>query len=107
LKRGRLVCRCGPVVPRAFGFLVAAPAIDYVRSFVTRLETADWDHINRLFDDMEKDAGALLVESGADPGRITFSRRADMRYVGQGFEIRVPLPDGKPGPGAGAGPDRR
>jgi N-methylhydantoinase A len=95
LKLGRIVCPLGAGVTSALGFLVAAPAIDYVRSTVTRLETADWGHINRLFDDMENDARALLVESGADPGRITFSRRADMRYVGQGFEIRVPLPDGR------------
>jgi N-methylhydantoinase A len=95
LKLSRIVCPLGAGVTSALGFLVAAPAIDYVRSTVTRLETADWDHINRLFDDMEKDARALLVESGTDPGRITLSRRADMRYVGQGFEIRVPLPDGK------------
>ena len=49
---------------------------------------------------MEGDARALLVEAGADPAELTLRRTADMRYVGQGFEIPVPLPDGPLGPGS-------
>jgi N-methylhydantoinase A len=43
---------------------------------------------------MEGEARALLVEAGADPSELTLRRTADMRYVGQGFEIPVPLPEG-------------
>src|SRR5207344_2292093 len=27
-------------------------------------------------------------------GRVSFERRGDLRYVGQGYELRVPFPDG-------------
>ena len=37
---------------------------------------------------------ALLTRSGVRPSEITHRRDADMRYVGQGHEIRVPLPAG-------------
>ena len=33
-----------------------------------------------------------LLAAGADPAAIVFRPAADMRYVGQGFEIPVPLP---------------
>jgi len=74
--------------------VVAAPAIDYVRSYVSRLEQIDWPHLNALFAEMEEEARALLVEAGARGDEITMTRSADMRHVGQGFEISVPVPNG-------------
>jgi len=94
LKLTRIVCPFGAGVTSALGLLVAAPAIDFVRSYVTRLERTDWEHVNALFAEMESDARALLIETGADPAQIAVHRAADMRYVGQGFEIGVALPDG-------------
>jgi N-methylhydantoinase A len=98
LKLQRIICPFGAGVTSALGFLVAAPAIDYVRSYVSRLENIDWDHLNRLFGEMETEARALLVETGAAADQIELRRTADMRYVGQGFEVTVPLPDGRLGP---------
>ena len=91
LKLRRIVCPLGAGVMSALGLLVAPPAIDYVRSYVTRLDDIDWNHVNRLFDGMEQEARRLLTDAGAQ--QVTFERRADMRHVGQGFEIDVPLPN--------------
>jgi N-methylhydantoinase A len=44
---------------------------------------------------MEEEGRALLLETGADPGQITALAAADMRHVGQGFEIPVKLPSMK------------
>ena len=93
LKLKRLIVPLGAGVTSALGFLVAAPAIDYVRSYVSRLEQIDWPHLNALFAEMEKEAKALLVEAGARADEITMTRIADMRHVGQGFEISVPVPN--------------
>ena len=41
-----------------------------------------------------------VAETGAEAAAVTLQRRADMRYLGQGFEIEVPLPDGPLGPGS-------
>ncbi len=98
LKLKCVISPLGAGVTSALGFLVAAPAIDYVRSYVSRLDNLDWAHLNRLFDDMARDARALLLEAGADAARIEVRRQADMRHVGQGFEIAVPVPDGTLGP---------
>ncbi len=93
LKLNRLVVPLGAGVTSALGFLVAAPAIDYVRSYVARLEQIDWSHLNILFEEMETEARALLVDAGARPEEITLTRTADMRHIGQGFEIAVPIPN--------------
>jgi len=95
LKIGRVICPLGAGVLSALGFLVAAPGTDAVRSYVSRLETLDWDRLNGLFEEMETEALAQIQEAGADPATVSIRRRADMRYSGQGFEIDIPVPDGK------------
>jgi N-methylhydantoinase A len=98
LKMKRLVVPLGAGVASALGFLVAPPATDMVRSYVARLERLDWDHVNALFAAMTEEGSRLLREAGADPARITLKPTADMRHVGQGFEIPVPLPSTRLGP---------
>lgn len=92
LKIKRLVVPLGAGVASALGFLVAPPATDMVRSYVARLERIDWARVNALFAEMKAAGSALLTEAGAAPGSITFKPVAEMRHVGQGFEIPVPLP---------------
>jgi N-methylhydantoinase A len=98
LKMKRLVVPLGAGVASALGFLVAPPATDMVRSYVARLERLDWDHVNALFAAMTEEGSRLLREAGADPSKITLKPTADMRHVGQGFEIPVPLPSTTLGP---------
>jgi N-methylhydantoinase A len=95
LKINRVICPLGAGVLSALGFLVAAPGTDAVRSYVSRIETLDWNRLNNLFAEMEAEALAQIQEAGADPSTVSMRRRADMRYSGQGFEIDVPVPDGK------------
>ncbi|MCK8787907.1 hydantoinase/oxoprolinase family protein [Roseomonas sp. NAR14] len=92
LKMDRVVVPLGAGVASALGFLVAPPATDMVRSYVGRLERLDWGRVNALFEEMRGIGHALLTEAGADPDRIAYTPTAEMRHVGQGFEIPVPLP---------------
>jgi N-methylhydantoinase A len=92
LKIRRVMVPLGAGVASALGFLVAPPATDLVRSLVGRLERLDWGRIGALFAEMAAEGRALLEEAGADPAAITLRPSAEMRHVGQGFEIPVPLP---------------
>jgi len=92
LKMRRVVVPLGAGVASALGFLVAPPATDAVRSLVTRLERLDHVAINALYASMRTQCDALLLEAGAVAGEITYQPVAEMRHVGQGFEIPVPLP---------------
>ena len=94
LKLRRIICPLGAGVMSALGFLVAAPAISFVRSYVSRLDDLNWKQLNDLYLGMEREARAMLIEAGAVDGEIGIQRVGEMRYVGQGFEISVPLPNG-------------
>ncbi len=94
LKINRIICPLGAGVSSALGFLIAAPATDRVHSYVRRLDGVDVELVNTFYKSMADDSIAALVDAGGAPETITISRRVEMRYVGQGFEIDVALPDG-------------
>ena len=79
------------------GFLTAPLAFDFVRSWVTELEDVDWNRAGDLFADMEAEGLKLLASSGISADEVTHRREVDMRYVGQGHEIRVPVTTGRLG----------
>ena len=97
LKIKRVLVPLGAGVASAIGFLVAPPATDLVRSLVGRLERLDWAKVAALYTEMVAEARGLLLGAGADPADIIYKPAADMRYVGQGFEIPVPMPSLTPG----------
>jgi len=89
-----LIAPLGAGVMSTVGFLTAPMAFDFVRSWRAPLAELDWAHANALLAEMTAEGLALLEMSGVAPRDISLDREADMRYVGQGHEIRVPLPAG-------------
>lgn len=87
-----LIAPFGAGVMSAVGFLTAPLAFDFVRSWSARLDSLDWQKANALLNEMEVEGQALLEQSGVPPEDIIHRRQADIRYVGQGHEIPVPLP---------------
>ncbi len=94
----RVVCPLGAGVMSSIGMLVAPKSFDSVQSYVSRLDAVDWAHVSSIYEVMESSAIELLTAAGVETGDIRMERSADMRYVGQGFEIVVPVPGGKLGP---------
>ncbi len=93
-----LIAPFGAGVMSTVGFLAAPLAFDFVRSAPGRVKALDWARANALLAEMQAEGQALLADSGVPVGAIVHRRQADMRYVGQGHEIRVPLPAGELGP---------
>ena len=78
-------------VGSAVGFLRAPMAFELARSFALREESFDPAAINRLLEAMQAEAAAI-VAAGA-PGAVPETRRlVEMRHLGQGHEMAVPLP---------------
>jgi len=94
----RMLVPFGAGVTSAMGFLTAPLAFDFVRSFLSQLDTVDWNQVNALFSDMAAQGDAILARSGVPADERRISRQADVRYAGQGHEIRIDLPDGALGP---------
>jgi N-methylhydantoinase A len=82
-------------VASAFGFLVSPIAFDLVRSYLSTLSQIDIEYLNALFNSMEREGKNLLKSAGVPEKKIKIIRTCDMRYVGQGHEISVPLPQGE------------
>jgi len=99
LRLETIVVPPGAGVCSAFGFLLAPMSFDLSRSYIARLEALQWDRLNSIYAEMEGKGGELLLEAGVARKEMQFLRSADMRYVGQGFEITVSLPGGEYGPG--------
>jgi len=89
-----LISPFGAGVGSTFGLLAAPLAFDFVRSAYSRLDGLQWGSVNGLLDEMARDGRAILEGSGLAGADISYERSADMRFVGQGHEVSVPLPDG-------------
>jgi N-methylhydantoinase A len=89
-----LISPFGAGVGSTFGLLAAPLAFDFVRSAYSRLDELDWRFANSLLEEMADEGRKVLESSGLPARDITYQRTADMRYVGQGHEVSVALPDG-------------
>jgi len=79
----------------AFGMFAMDPGEDFVRAFVARGTSVDLDEMNRLFEQMEKEARDSFRAAGISEKNLTLKRTADMRYVGQFHEVETEVPPGK------------
>ncbi len=85
------------VVPRNASVLCASGMLlsDYVRFFVRtvfgRQGVPVAAELEGTLLDLERTAAAEFSGEGVDPRTLSFSRSADVRYVGQVHEINVPL----------------
>ena len=82
----------------AFGFLCAPLAFDFKLSLYGRLDGLDWSEVNGALEEMEEEGRDLLRASDVADEDIGVRRLCEMRYVGQGHEVAVELPDGALGP---------
>ncbi len=86
------------VVPRAAATFSAYGLLfsDAIRSYAT---TAEWligsgsiGELNDLYDRLEKRAVGALLAQGFGPDEIAVAREADVKFVGQAFEIPTTMP---------------
>lgn len=90
----RLVIPSNAGVGSAVGFLAAPVSFELVRSFPMRLDDSfSSEEVSALLDDMTQAAHGL-VQDDARTETLHTRRSAFMRYVGQGHEIIVTLPEG-------------
>ncbi|HSQ14301.1 MAG TPA: hydantoinase/oxoprolinase family protein, partial [Candidatus Deferrimicrobium sp.] len=99
LRLPALISPFGAGVGSTFGLLSAPLAFDFVRSAYSRMDRLDWNLANRLLDEMAHEGRKVLQTSGLSSAEIRYQRTADLRYIGQGHEVSVALPDGVLGVG--------
>ncbi len=90
----KVIIPFGAGVMSAFGLLVSDIKFDFSQTFIIPLEKDRLGKINSLLREMEHRAKILLEKSNIKQDYIIV-RSSDMRYIGQGFEINVPVPGGE------------
>src|ERR1700676_4837493 len=78
----------------AFGLLAVDWRTDHVVTRVMHEDAVALDVLIALYAGLERDAQETLRRNGIDASRVRLMRAADIRYVGQSMEVRVPAPAG-------------
>jgi N-methylhydantoinase A len=83
-----------PGITSAVGLLTADLEYHALRTAFAVKGAIDMPRLQALFDDMEKELAAIFARDHVPGDRIRMLRQADLRYVGQGYELKVDVPDG-------------
>ena len=75
----------------ALGLLCTDVVHDYIRSELRPLAEIAADHAEDVFRQLQEKARAELKAEGMNPFDASFTRELDLRYSGQGYELRTPL----------------
>jgi N-methylhydantoinase A len=90
----RVICPPSAGVASALGLLMAPARIDRVATVARRLGDMDWRAFEGAYVNLEREAGVVIARTVAKRSKLAITRSADMRFVGQGFELVVALPPG-------------
>ncbi len=88
----RIVCPRNAGVASALGLLLAPARVDRTTAFAAELDHMDWTSLEAAFEMLEAEARQVISDTGSGQPRV--QRLADMRNIGQGFELVVDLPAG-------------
>ena len=82
-------------VASAFGAVAMNLRQDLETFMYAPVSSLDFDRTNRLYDGLESAARRLLAADGVAEDEMAISRTAQMRYVGQTYEVETPIPSGE------------
>jgi len=75
----------------ALGLLCTDVVHDYIRSELKPLEDVTPEHAEAIYAQLEAKALEELIAEGMQPENARYLRELDLRYTGQGYELRTPL----------------
>jgi N-methylhydantoinase A len=92
LRIPRVVCPAGAGVLSAFGLLVSPISFETLRSSRIGLDALSYAAYADMRHALAEQSLGFLVRTGLAREEVRFVYKLDMRYVGQGYEIEVPIP---------------
>lgn len=90
----RVVVPHHPGIASAMGLLATDIRSEIPATVWTSTDDPDLERIAAEFDRLAGRAVEQLGADGLDPADVLVERSLDCRYLGQGYELRVPAPDG-------------
>ena len=83
-----------PGITSAVGLLTADLEYHALRTAFAVKGELEISRLQALYDDMEAELGAIFERDKVPADRVRMLRQADLRYVGQGYELKIDVPDG-------------
>lgn len=87
----RILIPPNPGAFSALGLLCSDVVHDYIRSDICEISQLKANRAENYFLELEKQASTDLTDEGLGEDEHQFIRDLDLRYAGQGYEIRTPL----------------
>ncbi len=81
-----------PGTTSALGLLVTDLRHDFSVTLMRRMDGLDPAEADAAYELLETRGRADLAREGVAPDAMSFTRQMDLRYVGQGYELTLPLP---------------
>lgn len=94
LKIPKVIVPLYPGITSALGLLTTDLKYDFMRTEFMLSTNLRIEKLRRDAEELEKAARDQLLRDGLSEERIRFARSLDLRYLGQGYELRVPVPAG-------------
>jgi N-methylhydantoinase A len=83
-----------PGITSAAGLLTSDLRYDHMRTVFMTEGAIDAEAINRQFEELGGELVERLLADGARREDVVVERALDCRYAGQGYELRIPAPEG-------------
>lgn len=93
LKIPKVIFPVGAGVMSAFGLLASPNSFEIIRTEKIQLDKLNAKSMNERLQPLAGQASGFLLDAGIALNDITYRFRLDMRYLGQGHEIEVALPE--------------
>jgi N-methylhydantoinase A len=84
-----------PGINSALGLLTTDLKYDAIRTAFLLSTQMDFERLNSNFAEMEAQIRAQFAADGVPAAAARYERHADVRYLGQGYELRVSMPAGE------------
>jgi N-methylhydantoinase A len=89
----RTIIPMSPGIFSALGLLVTDLKHDYSYTLLQEAGKVDPAVVEEAYRKLEHQGQEMLRREGIPPEGMSFHRQVDMRYVGQSYELPIPLPD--------------
>ncbi|MDU9004412.1 hydantoinase/oxoprolinase family protein [Sedimentitalea todarodis] len=83
-----------PGITSALGLLTADLEYHALRTAFSVKGNVDHPRLTGLFQDMETELNDIFEQDGVPHAKRRMLREGDLRYVGQGYELKIDFPDG-------------
>ncbi len=83
-----------PGITSAMGLLTADLEYHALRTAFAVKGSLDHARLTALFDDMQAELSGIFDRDGVTVEKRKMLREGDLRYVGQGYELKIDIPDG-------------